>query len=91
MDFRGAPVTKGLVIVITGTTCLLQGSRGLRRSLPRAVESLSQIFVFRHLGELVFGSILVYFFRIFERQLGSERQVSLCKQLLLLSCLPIHF
>ena len=71
--FGNAPFTKGLILVVSGSSLLLQGSPGLRRTLGPSLVSVAQLLVFRHLGELTIGSVLLYYFRIFERQRGSER------------------
>ena len=70
--FNSAPVTKALLLVTAGSSLLLQGPRS---SWPSGSQfaPLIEPFVFKHLGELAFGSYLFYHFRILERQRGPER------------------
>lgn len=58
--FSGAPVTKALVFVTASTSLLLQASKGLHRRLPAYVDLFVRLFVFRHVGELIFGCALLY-------------------------------
>lgn len=76
--FGSAPVTKVLVLATAGTSVLLQLTLSARKGQAGTlIVSTAQLLVFRHLGELAFGTILLYYFRIFERQRGSERYSSL--------------
>ncbi|KAJ7567178.1 hypothetical protein O6H91_02G135000 [Diphasiastrum complanatum] len=81
--FHNAPITKGVVLlcgvasVLVGTTrggiraCALSYYAILRKlQLWRLVTST---LVFSSTPELIFGIYLVYFFRVFERQVGSNK------------------
>ena len=41
--------------------------------MPLLVDGFTHVFVFKHPGELLFGTALLYYFRIFERQYGSAK------------------
>lgn len=66
--FIGAPVSKALLLAASGSSFLLQ-----QRTSSDFFTSSARLFAFRHLGELAFGAVLLYYFRIFERHWGSER------------------
>ncbi|EFJ27768.1 hypothetical protein SELMODRAFT_451143 [Selaginella moellendorffii] len=82
--FQNAPITKG-VVVVCGLATLLVGTS--RRSIIKAcglsyqavVQNLqlwrlgTATCVFSSTPELVFGLYLIYFFRVFERQIGSNK------------------
>ena len=71
--FQGAPVTKALLAVVGSSSLLVQTAHGLRRRVPRGVGVFVDLFVFRHVGELIFGGALLYYFRVFERQNGPSK------------------
>ncbi len=66
-----APVTKALCAVTVSSSILLQAARAARRPVPAHVAAFEQLFVFRHPGELLFGAGLLYYSRLFERQVTS--------------------
>jgi membrane associated rhomboid family serine protease len=80
--FHNAPVTKcivaacGLATVLVGTA---SGANGFSLSYQKVVQKLQlwRLFtsscVFSSTPELLFGLYLVYFFRVFERQIGSNK------------------
>ncbi|CAN8063281.1 unnamed protein product [Agarophyton chilense] len=83
--FYNAPVTK--VVVVAVVLCTVFGSIiGSQHRLTLRMTDvvnrvqiwrlLSHNFVFTTPGELIFGMILLYYFRQFERQLGSSRFAS---------------
>lgn len=78
--FYNAPASKG-VFCATAALSLLAGMTkardlGLRRTVFRNLELwrfVSSNFVFSGAGEAVVGLILLYYFRVFERQKGSSK------------------
>ncbi|KAL4436662.1 hypothetical protein ABPG75_003801 [Micractinium tetrahymenae] len=71
--FRGAPVTKGLLLATVSTSVILQATKTARRRPPLLVSLFTHAFAFRNPGELLFGASLLYFYRLFERQWGSAK------------------
>lgn len=72
--FAGAPVTKFILASSVTSSVILQAAHGLqRRVLSPYLHFLSQSFVFRHPGELACGTLLLYYFRLLERQRGSAK------------------
>ena len=67
--FSGAPLAKIVFIISAAGSLALQASR--RRS--SGVALFLSPFAFRHLGETLFGLLLQYHFRVFERQIGSAK------------------
>ncbi|EFJ44592.1 hypothetical protein VOLCADRAFT_118724, partial [Volvox carteri f. nagariensis] len=67
-----APVSKGLIFATAGASILSQAARASRRTqlVPAA---LSHALVFRSPAELVFGTLLMYYFRILEREAGPSK------------------
>ena len=61
-------MTKALCAVTVSSSILLQAARAARRPVPAYVAAFEQAFVFRHPGELLFGTGLLYYSRLFERQ-----------------------
>ncbi|PRW34075.1 Ubiquitin-associated (UBA) isoform 1 [Chlorella sorokiniana] len=70
--FRGAPITKGLLLGTLGSSVLVQAKMARRRA-PLLVRALTHVLAFRAPGELLFGAALLYFYRLFERQWGSAK------------------
>lgn len=68
-----APVTKGLVLASVGSSIVANAARASHRRLPRSLIVLSRSLAFRSPGELLFGCLLLYYFRILERQQGSRK------------------
>lgn len=67
-------MTKGLLIASVASSIIVQtASRAARRRVPYLVDAFTHAFVFRNPGELMVGTLLAYFFRIFERQMGSGK------------------
>lgn len=72
--FAGAPVTKFILASSISSSVILQAAHGLQRRAPSPyLHFLSQSFVFRHPGELACGTLLLYYFRLLERQRGSAK------------------
>jgi len=78
--FYNAPIIKGLMFLTTGLTVLAQVS-GIRSKLAVTHDFqlwrlfTSQLF-FTSPGEAVLGLLLLYHFRLFERQMGSNKFAS---------------
>ncbi|CAM6119784.1 unnamed protein product [Calypogeia fissa] len=80
--FQNAAVTKGIVIVCA-VVSLLVGTQGGARACSLSYQAIfrklqlwrfiTSNFVFSTSPELIFGLYLIYFFRVFERQLGSNK------------------
>ncbi|CAN4109323.1 unnamed protein product [Withania somnifera] len=80
--FNNAPVTRALVIASTLFTIIF-GVRGRANHLGWSYQDIFQklriwklilsIFTFSSTPELVFGLYLLYYFRVFERQIGSNK------------------
>ncbi|KAG5583343.1 hypothetical protein H5410_053970 [Solanum commersonii] len=80
--FNNAPVTRALVIVCTIFTIIF-GVRGRGNQLGWSYQDIFQklqiwkliisAFTFSSTPELVFGLYLLYYFRVFERQIGSNK------------------
>jgi membrane associated rhomboid family serine protease len=76
-------VTKGLLLATGGASLLASFLNKRERLILELVPAITQqqelwrIFTFKFIylnpGELVFGSLLLYVFRTFERQLGSAK------------------
>mmetsp|Transcript_1148 Transcript_1148/g.2497 ORF Transcript_1148/g.2497 Transcript_1148/m.2497 type:complete len:331 (+) Transcript_1148:2-994(+) len=86
--FQNAPVTKGLLALNIGAT-LLSSITHSRHLLD--ISSHTDVFrkhqlwrlfthsmPFRSAAELIFGGILLYQFRLFERQMGSRKYGAFC-------------
>lgn len=63
-----APVTKVIWAASVSSSVLLQAAHAARRPVPAYVAAFEHIFVFRHPGELLVGAGLLYYSRLFERQ-----------------------
>uniref|UniRef100_A0A2P2MWD2 Ubiquitin-associated domain-containing protein 2-like n=1 Tax=Rhizophora mucronata TaxID=61149 RepID=A0A2P2MWD2_RHIMU len=80
--FNNAPVTKAFVVASAVLT-LLFGIRGMSKNLglsyqdifrwPRLWKLIASVFAFSSTPELMFGLYLLYYFRVFERQIGSNK------------------
>mmetsp|Transcript_914 Transcript_914/g.2180 ORF Transcript_914/g.2180 Transcript_914/m.2180 type:complete len:265 (+) Transcript_914:57-851(+) len=68
--FAHAPITKFLCIAVTSASVLVQ-SAGVRSH--GGWKDWPHIFLFQTPGELVFGTLLLFYTRIFERRRGSTR------------------
>lgn len=67
-------MTKAICAASVSASLLLQAARAARRPVPAYVAVFEQLFVFRHPGELIVGAGLLYYSRLFERQVrGSGR------------------
>ncbi|KAL6059273.1 Rhomboid-like protein 20 [Balamuthia mandrillaris] len=81
--FRNAPVSKALLIGTAGASILVSiagvRSRFVLDNLQENLISLqwwrlfTHKFFFSNPGELLLGLILIYYFRLFERQMGSSK------------------
>ncbi|KAK9795850.1 hypothetical protein WJX73_004441 [Symbiochloris irregularis] len=74
--FVGAPVSKVLVLSVLGSSVLVQATSAAGASQHRVVYLLStagRLLIFRHPGVLIFGTALLYYFRLFERQWGAVK------------------
>ncbi|KAG0467400.1 hypothetical protein HPP92_018368 [Vanilla planifolia] len=80
--FHNAPVTRTFVIASALLT-LLVGIQGRSLTLGLSYEEIFQklqiwrviasLFAFSSTPELIFGLLLLYYFRVFERQIGSNK------------------
>ncbi|GLC36343.1 hypothetical protein PLESTB_000771900 [Pleodorina starrii] len=70
--FRHAPVSKGLIFATAGASILSQAARASRRTqlVPAA---LTHGLVFRSPAELLFGTLVLYYFRLLERESGPSK------------------
>lgn len=73
LETGGAPITKAITIAVLFSSISIQISRNSARHTPRLLNVATKYFAFAHPGELLFGLSLCYYYRIFERQLGSVR------------------
>ena len=48
-------------------------SLAARRRVPLLLTAASHALIFRHPGELLFGTMLTYYFRLLERQMGTGK------------------
>ena len=71
--FAGAPVTKFVLATSISSSVIVQAAHGFHRRPPAYLHFFTQSFVFRHPGELACGTLLLYYFRLFERQRGSAK------------------
>ena len=71
--FAGAPVTKFILASSISSSVVLQAAHGVQRRPSPYLHFLSQSLVFRHPGELACGTLLLYYFRLLERQRGSAK------------------
>ena len=70
----GAPLSKALTIASVTTSVLVQAAaKTARRRGVAVVEGFAHAVAFRHPGELLFGALLTYYFRLFERQMGTGK------------------
>lgn len=56
-----------------GSSLVANAARASHRRLPRPLVLASQGLAFRSPGELLFGAMLLYYFRVLERQTGSRK------------------
>ena len=75
--FAGAPVSKVLVAGVAGSSIVVQAVHYWRGRLPY-IDAVGHLLVFKHPGVLIFGTALLYYFRVFERQWGSVKYGSFC-------------
>jgi hypothetical protein len=68
-----APVSKAVLVATAAASVITQAARASHKRVPLALQLLSRAFVFRTQGELLFGCILLYHFRVHERQHGSSK------------------
>lgn len=71
--FAGAPVTKFILAGSISSSVILQAAHGFQRRPSPYLHFLTQSLVFRHPGELACGTLLLYYFRLLERQRGSAK------------------
>jgi len=79
--FSNAPISKGILILVTTGSLLASIFKikyvelefsGLFEKY-QIYRFITSQFVFSHTGEMLFGMFLLYFFRLFERQMGSSK------------------
>lgn len=80
--FNNAPVTK-VVVIACGIASVIVGTQGGAKACTLSYQALAkkhQVWrvltsscIFSSTPELIFGLYLVYFFRVFERQIGSNK------------------
>ena len=61
-------MTKAITALSVSSSIILQAAHAARRPVPAYVAAFEHAFVFRHPGELIFGAGLLYYSRLFERQ-----------------------
>lgn len=72
--FRGAPLSKALVIASVSTSIIVQAAaKTARRRSLAFVDAFAHAVSFKHPGELLFGALLTYYFRVLERQMGTGK------------------
>lgn len=72
--FAGCPVSKLVLAASISSSVAVQAVQGFHRRPPSYLRFLAQSFVFRRPGELACGTLLLYYFRLFERRRGSAKQ-----------------
>jgi len=93
--FSNAPISKSILILVTTGSLLASifKFKNVGLDLTGLIENLqiyrfcTSQFVFSHTGEMLFGMFLLYFFRLFERQMGSSKFGSFAFLSILLSLL----
>ncbi|GLT40831.1 hypothetical protein SLA2020_149360 [Shorea laevis] len=80
--FHNAPVTK-IFVIVSAIFTIFFGIRGRSNNLGLSYEDIfgrlriskliGSMFVFSSTPELMFGLYLLYYFRVFERQIGSNK------------------
>jgi hypothetical protein len=73
LAFDGTPVTRAVLAVVVTASALVLGTKTTKHRFPPGLDQFVHLFVFRHPVELIFGAGLLYYFRLFERQLGSSK------------------
>jgi len=83
--FYKTPVMKGIMLTV-GASSMISSMLSVKQYFPLQLTSLTQHlqlyrlvihhFVFANTGEMLFGIIILYYFRLFERQYGSAKFVS---------------
>jgi hypothetical protein len=69
--FKGAPVSRALVTAVLATSLFVQMvAKNLNRRRSLVLDSFISGLAFHQPGELFFGVLLLYYFRLFERQMG---------------------
>lgn len=66
-------MSKGLVLASFGSSVIANAARASHRRLPRPLLWMSRSLALRFPGELLFGCLLLYYFRVLERQQGSGK------------------
>ncbi|EYU18615.1 hypothetical protein ABFS82_10G153000 [Erythranthe guttata] len=80
--FNNAPVTR-IIVIASALFTVVFGIQGRSRNLPWSYQDIFKklqiwklivtVFGFSSTPELVFGIYLLYYFRVFERQIGSNK------------------
>ena len=71
--FAGAPVTKFILASSLSSSVILQAVHGFQHRPSPYLHFVSQFVIFRHPGDLTCGTVLLYYFRLLERQRGSAK------------------
>ena len=66
-------MTKFVLVTSFSSSVIAQAAHGFRHQSPPYLNWFTQSLVFRHPGELACGTLLLYYFRLFERQRGSAK------------------
>lgn len=66
-------MTKFVLVTSFSSSVIAQAAHGFRHQSPSYLHWFTQSLVFRHPGELACGTLLLYYFRLFERQRGSSK------------------
>ncbi|GLJ38692.1 hypothetical protein SUGI_0788700 [Cryptomeria japonica] len=80
--FQHAPVTK-ILVLLCGAVSIIAATQGRPYSFNLSYQAilkkfhlwrlLTSAFIFSSTSELIFGLYLLYYFRVFERQIGSNK------------------
>eukprot|EP00884_Botryococcus_braunii_P010444 jgi/Botrbrau1/19400/Bobra.0338s0028.1 len=71
--FDGTPVTRALLAVVVSLSAILLYTKTTKQRFGPFLDLFLELLVFRHPGELIFGTILLWYFKLFERQLGPAK------------------
>ena len=66
-------MTKFVLATSFSSSVIAQAAHGFRHQSPPYLHWFTQSLIFRHPGELACGTLLLYYFRLFERQRGSAK------------------
>ena len=70
-------MSKALAVGVSGASLTVQLARAWQTQTPHALDSVLRLFSYQRLGGAIFGVGLLYYFRLLERQWGSNKYGSL--------------